>query len=229
MVRARLERWFLEPRAWSLADLRARYLDHPLVAQLARRLIYATAETEVIFFDGRPIDRSGVEIALADDVQLRLWHPLGRPADEIAGLRRLLASFEIVQPLRQLDREIYVPDDPDALESTRFAGHRLGQHQLAALLRERGWSYRLMGQFDGANTPTKRVPAYELTVVFDVDVPEDADASEAAIYLHVLAGGVRFLDAADRSVRLGDVPPRCFSEVLRDIDLFVTGAARGAS
>lgn len=225
-VRARLERWFLEPRAWSLADLRARYLDHPLVAQLARRLVYTTADTEVLFFDGRPIGRTGTEVRLADDVQLTLWHPLGRPSEEVAAWRRLLASLQIVQPLRQVDRELYFPEDPAAIASTRFAGRRLGQHQLAALLRERGWTYRLMGQFDGANTPTKRVPAYDLTVELDVDVPEDTEATEAAIYLHVWTGEVRFLDGESRAVRLGDVPTRCFSEVLRDVDLFVTGAAR---
>lgn len=97
------------------------------------------------------------------------------------------------------------------------------QHQLAALFRERGWTYRLMGGFDSANTPTKQLTDYGLVVELDVHVPEDAQTSDAGIYLQVTTGGVRFL-RGQAAVALADVPGRCFSEVMRDIDLFVSAA-----
>ncbi|HEU0035103.1 MAG TPA: DUF4132 domain-containing protein [Kofleriaceae bacterium] len=224
-VRARLERWMFEPRTWPLADLRARYLDHPLVARLARRVIYAIGEhASVIFFDGRPLDRAGKEIALGDDAQLSLWHPLGRPADEIAEWRSFLASLDVTQPFKQVDRELYLPgDERDAHEASRFSGRIVRQHALAALLRERGWSYSLMGTFDGGNVPTKQLAAYDLTVELDVDVPAEAQVGDSGIYLHVLTGGVRF-HRDRRTLRIADVPARCFSEVMRDVDLFVSGS-----
>jgi hypothetical protein len=223
-VRARLERWMLEPRAWSLADLRTRYLDHPLTARLARRTIFATGKTSVVFFDGFPLDRAGKELELADDAKLSLWHPLGRPAKEVAEWRSFLASLGVTQPFKQVDREVYrIAGEAKARESARFAGRVVRQHQLAALLRERGWTYSLMGAFDGANVPTKHLRVHDLTVELDVDVPEDAETGGSGIYLQVVIGAVRF-SRNDRSLKLADVPERCFSEIMRDVDLFVSGA-----
>jgi hypothetical protein len=223
-VRIRLERWMFEPRSWSLVDLRARYLDHPLVARLARRVIYAAGDTSVIFFDGFPVDRAGKEVALADDAQLSLWHPLGRPPEEVAEWRAFLQSIDVTQPFKQVDRELYlVAGEAEELSSARFAGHVLRQHQLAALLRERGWTYSLMGAFDGGNTPTKQLPTYDLTVQFDVDVPFEAPTADSGIYLQVATDRIRFLRGG-QTLALADVPARCFSEVMRDIDLFVSGS-----
>jgi len=39
--RDRLERLFLQQRAWSFADFRNRYLDHPVIGSLARRIIWS--------------------------------------------------------------------------------------------------------------------------------------------------------------------------------------------
>ena len=221
-VRARLERWMFEPRSWSLADLRARYLDHPLVARLARRMIYATDKTTVVFFDGRPIDRKGKEVTLADDAQLTLWHPLNRPAKEVAEWRAFLASIDVTQPFKQVDRELYLVDkEANAKASSRFAGRVVRQHKLAALCRERGWAYTLMGTFDGGNTPTRHLPTYDLTVALDVGVPEDAQVAASGIYLEVVTENVRF-SREHRALKLTDVPPRCFSELMRDVDLFVS-------
>ncbi|HET9987164.1 MAG TPA: DUF4132 domain-containing protein, partial [Kofleriaceae bacterium] len=76
-LRYRLERWMIEPREWTLADLRTRYLDHPLAAPLARRLIYTTGERAMIFVDGYPLGVNGKQLDLPDDTKLALWHPLG--------------------------------------------------------------------------------------------------------------------------------------------------------
>jgi hypothetical protein len=220
-VRARLERWMVEPRSWTLADLRTRYLDHPLVARLARRLIFATEQRAVIFFDGFPIDVDGKQVELTDDASLSLWHPLERPERERAAWRRLLESLDVTQPFKQVDRELYAVDDAERTqtETRQFAGRAMRQHQLAALCRERGWTYSLMGTFDGGNAPTKHIAAYDLTVTFDVDVPDDARVADSGIYLDVTSGAVRFVRAS-RPMALAKVPPRCFSEVMRDVDLF---------
>lgn len=224
-VRARLERWMFEPRTWSLVDLRARYLDHALVAALARRVIYATGDTTVIFFDGFALDRTGKEVPLADDAELSLWHPLDRPASEVAEWRSFLASLDVTQPFKQVERELYrAADEPGADASTRFANRRVRQHQLAALLRERGWSYTLQGGFDGGNWPTKQLPTYGITVELDVDIPEDAELADSGIYVQVTTGALRF-SRDGRALPLAEVPSRCYSEVLRDVDLFVSGAA----
>lgn len=222
-VRYRLERWLVEPRSWALIDLQARYLDHPLAARLARRLIYVAGATNVMFIDGYPIDVAGTQLELAPDTQLALWHPIGRPDAELDAWRALLASLEITQPIKQLEREIYAVD-PSQLarrSSALFANRVVKQHRLAALCRERGWAYRLQGGFDSANAPTKSLPAYDLQVEVEIAGTGDETVSGAGIYLSVTIGDVTFY-RGDQALALGEVPARCFSETLRDVDLFAS-------
>jgi len=215
-LRYRLERWLAEPRSWTLADLRARYLDHPLAAALARRLIY-TGDATVIFIDGYPVDVTGKPVELADDARLELWHPLGRPAAEVEAWRALLAALGVTQPIKQLERELYAPD---ASGASRFANRVMRQHQFAALCRERAWSYRLQGQFDSHNNASKLLLAEGLEIQLEIE-PADEEAAASGIYVRVRTGDIRF-SRDRRLVQLSDVPPRCYSEVLRDVDMFVT-------
>lgn len=220
-LRARLERWMMEPREWTLADLRTRYLDHPLAAPFARRLLYVAGKRVVIFVDGYPLGVDGKQLDLADETKLSLWHPLGRPASELAAWRKLLDALGVTQPIKQIDREIYAADTKAA---AKFAGKTVRQHQFAALCRERGWSYRLQGQFDGANTPTKVIAAYGLEVALEAE-PAGEEVAASGIYVHLRTGNVRF-SRAGKTVKPGDVPARCFSEAMRDVDLLVTVGAR---
>jgi Domain of unknown function (DUF4132) len=219
-LRYRLERWLVEPRSWALADLHARYLDHPLAAPLARRLIYTAGDASVVFVDGYPIDVAGKRLDLPDDAQLALWHPLGRPEAELVAWRALFAALNVVQPIKQLERELYVVADGERDQTTtgRFANRTVRQHQLAALCRERGWTYRLQGGFDSSNSPTKALPAYGLQAA--VEIGGGGEMSDAGIFIRVTTGAVGFY-RGDRRVKLASVPARCFSETLRDVDLFV--------
>jgi hypothetical protein len=220
-LRYQLERWMMEPREWTLADLRTRYLDHPLAAALSRRLIYVAGTRAVIFLDGYPLGVNGKQLELADDTMLSLWHPLGRPASEIAAWQKLLASLGVTQPIKQLEREIYAAD---AKAASRFAGKVVRQHQFAALCRERGWTYRLQGNFDSANTPSKSLSAYGLEIELEAE-PAGNEVAGSGIFVHLRTGNVRF-SRNGKTVKPGDVPPRCFSEAMRDVDLLVTVGAR---
>jgi hypothetical protein len=220
-LRYRLERWMMEPREWTLADLHTRYLDHPLAAALSRRLIYVAGKRTVIFVDGYPLGVDGKQLDLPDDTMLSLWHPLGRPASELEAWQKLLAALGVTQPIKQLEREIYAAD---AKAASRFAGKIVRQHQFAALCRERGWSYRLQGQFDSANNATKPLPAYGLQVELEVE-PAGNETSGSMIFVHLRTGQVRF-SRNGKTVKPGEVPARCFSEAMRDVDLLVTVGAR---
>src|SRR5262249_40831817 len=54
--RRRLEQLFWQERTWSYPDFRERYLDHPLVGILARRLIWRLGETAAIWHEGQLVD-----------------------------------------------------------------------------------------------------------------------------------------------------------------------------
>ncbi|HWM91572.1 MAG TPA: DUF4132 domain-containing protein [Thermoanaerobaculia bacterium] len=221
--RDRLERLYLFPRDWDLATWRERYLDHPLVGTLARRLIWCFGTQTGFWREDRIVDAEEQPLDLPEDTRVSLWHPLDSQADEVLAWRTRLEAWEVVQPFKQAHREIYLLTDAErqtAIYSNRFAAHILKQHQFAALCRQRGWTYGLQGQFDSHNTPFLMIPEHGLRVEFWVDAAGE-DASEMAIYLYVATDQVRFCDLAGVPQPLEQVPPLLFSELMRDVDLFV--------
>jgi len=226
---SRLEQLFLAERSWPARVWRERYLDHGLLSGLTRRLIWAFTDGQAQALGisdggGGIVGSDGVPLPVRDETIVRLWHPLGSSADAVLGWRRFLEDREIVQPFKQAHREIYVLTDAElqtATYSNRFAGHVLRQHQFAALCRQRGWRYTLQGGFDSHNTPTLVLPRWGLEAEFWVDGHhEQAQMSPAGIYLYLATDQVRFSDATGPRP-LVEVPALLFSEVMRDVDLFV--------
>src|SRR6185369_1360113 len=105
--------------------------------------------------------------------------------------------------------------------SNRFAAQILKQHQLAALCTQRGWRYKLQGQWDSHNVPFLPVPEHGLRIELMVDPFAEDEVSPTYVYLYVATDYVRFFGDPGE-LPLADVPPRAFSELMRDVDLFVS-------
>ncbi len=230
--RARIEGLLLSQRALPIETLRAHYLDHPLLADMARRLIWQFESGPGIWHEGRVVDDAGRPIDLGAQKTARLWHPLSSDPQTILHWRCWLEDRGIRQPFQQAHREVYLITDAErhtGAQSNRFAGHVLRQHVFAALCESRGWTFRLMGQWDSHNTPAKLLPRFALRVEYDVDFPRDeSEVSGHFIYLLIRTGAVRFLDAAGTACPLESVPPVVFSEMMRDLDLFTGIASIGS-
>jgi hypothetical protein len=143
---ARLERLYLDEREWPLDQWRAHYLDEPLVAGMARRLIWSFKLGER-WLTGLPeasniCDERGQCLDLkSTDVRVRLWHPMQSEASHVLAWRQRLAARGLTQPFKQAHREIYVLTDAERETSTysnRFAGHIVQQHLFRALCQARG-------------------------------------------------------------------------------------------
>lgn len=251
--RDRIERLYVassELRTWTLPVWRERYLDHPLVGALARRLIWRFVASghdggdgdeggEVggvlgIFHEsaqgGDLVDVNGDVLALSGDTRVSLWHPIDSPEDEIAAWRRHLEDRPVCQPFKQAHREIYrlTPvERGTATYSNRFAGQIVRQRQFTALCRARGWRYtpHAIWEESGGEVPTRTCEEVDLEVQFLVEPV--GEESGAGTYLYLSTDQVRFSDLAGDGVPLADVPPRLLSELLRDIDLFVSVSSIG--
>jgi Domain of unknown function (DUF4132) len=236
--RARLERLYLDERDWPLELWSTRYLDEPLVAGMARALIWSfkLGDRWVAGLPGGArladgiFDASGTRLDLAArDVRVKLWHPMQSEASHVLAWRRRLASLAVTQPFKQAHREIYVLTDAERATQTysnRFAGHIVQQHQFRGLCQARGWSCPAYGSWDPGNgRPTKRLA--RLQVEFWVEPIESSLDEQRFQFLQLSTDQVRFANGDGELLALEQVPPVVFSELMRDVDLFVSVTSIG--
>lgn len=251
----RLDRQFLARRSWPYAAWRERYLDHPLVGTLARRLLWTIDGTTAGFADGEL--RTLSDEPLAPGTRVELWHPVGHEPAEIVAWRDWLERHGITQPFKQAHREVYLLTDAERATRTysnRFAAHVLRQHQFHSLAAIRGWRNKLRLCVDDSAPPAMReLPQWGLRAEFWIEGDGEeygVDTTESGSYLRLRTDQVRFypIDAPENWAHcyggeytmwltpgrrpvapapLEDVPPLVLSEVLRDVDLFVGVASVG--
>jgi len=228
--RDRIEQFYLKQRRWRYKDWVTNYIEHPLVNFVAKGLVWHFAKGKkktitAIWYNGQWQDVNGKEVAwIGAGVEVTLWHPIGFSADFIVAWRERLAELKIQQPFKQAYREIYILTDAE-LEthdySNRFAAHILRQHQFAALCKIRGWKFRLLGQWDGHTIPTLELPHWDMMAEYWVEVDWDnGETTSGGVFNHVFTDQVRFYEAGEQ-LEMADVPAIVFSEVMRDVDLYV--------
>jgi hypothetical protein len=227
-LRDRLERMPMNRRELPVAAWRERYLDHPVVGVLAQRLIWDFGDgAPGAWHNGRIVDANDKPLKIDDKAKVQLWHPSGASAADVLAWRNWLIKHDITQPFKQAHREVYLLTDAERrtdMYSNRFAAHILRQNVLAALCTQRGWKYRLMGSWDGGDDtmPTIDLPRWELRVEFWLAGGEVDEGIAAAVARNVFTDQVRFYRAGEEApMPLAEVPPLMFSEVMRDVDLFV--------
>ena len=256
----RLETSYLSQKRWAYPVWRERYLAQPVVASVARRLIWVFSWDEggssvrALPSGDAFIDTHGERLEIPEHAEVHLWHPLESDVSEITLWRTRLETYELRQPWKQAHREVYLLTDAERATETysnRFAAHILKQHQFNQLCALRGWANRLRLMVDDEYPPaTLELPAWGLRAEYWIEgVGEDhgtdygTDTTEAGSYLRLTTDQVRFhrlgdaqniahaggggyrpswrFPVAARPLTLADVPPLVFSEVMRDVDLFV--------
>lgn len=238
--RERLDTLFLSQKTWPLSIWRERYLDHPLIGTIARRLIWSFASkgrsNDGIWHKGDLLGIKGKPLNLKGDAIVSLWHPICHAMEDVLAWREWLERGEIIQPFKQAHREVYLLTDAERRTRTysnRFAAHILRQHQFHALCGARGWKDKLRLVYEGIYPPAQRLlPAWGLRAEYWVEgVGEDygRDTNEVGVFRYLTTDQVRFyaIDESDDPLPLETIPPLVFSEILRDVDLFVGVASVG--
>lgn len=112
--------------------------------------------------------------------------------------------------------------------SNRFAAHILRHVPFISLVRRRGWKYSSsLGHWNRYRTPTLEVPHANLKVQYWVDIIHDPEVGEG-INQCISTDQVHFIDQDNEPLPLEQIPPRVFSEAMRDIDIFVGSTSIGA-
>ena len=200
---------------------------HPLLApQLRRLVLLGDGIAGYPIADGRALlDQAGHEQAIGASEVLRIAHPvdlLAAGAEAWHEWQRDAFRREIVQPFKQVFRELYPPTAQELADGTfsrRYAGHQVGPRQALALLGGRGW---VMRPEEGVRRTFHdlRLSA-ELWFLESFLSPAEVEGLTLEAVRFTRSTGDREL------VAVGDVPPRAFSEVMRDLDLVVSVAHAG--
>ena len=126
---------------------------------------------------------------------------------------------ERIQPFKQLFRELYVvsaQEKKDKTVSRRYAGQQIQPRQASALWSARGWQVQ--------DQVWKSFP----DVGINVDVQFEYGWGSPVEVEGLTIENVRFSKRDQNGpLKLTDVPPILFSEVMRDMDLVVSVAHRG--
>jgi hypothetical protein len=202
--------------------------EHPILwSMLSRLVLVADGKPSLAGYpdrDGHALrDHAGHLEPLRASDELRLAHPhdlLGRK-DWSAWQRECYAS-ERVQPFKQVFRELYVPSVSElgaaAVESTRYEGQQVQPRQALALLGGRTWTAR--ADEGVQRTFHKERITARLGFAESFYTPAEVEGLTLRALRFTPAGK---LDA----IKLANVPPRVFSETMRDLDLVVSVAHRG--
>ncbi len=234
----RLEQNILKDRQWIFNTWRERFIQHALLGWLGRRVIWRFDDQGVIqhgfWLNQQLVNSQGETLKpISDDAQVKIWHPIFSDMNEIQAWRELIRTHQIVQPFKQAFREVYLltpAEEQTGTYSNRFAGHFLKQFQLVALCRERGWSYQLQGGWDGANDPTFELPHWKIRVRLELSPNMQGSPMNATgVYQYVLTEKTFFYLQGEtlQPLNVKDIPPLVFSEVMRDLDLFVGVCSAG--
>jgi hypothetical protein len=238
--RERLDRSFVAGRRIPIAWFRPHYFEHGLLSQLTHGLIWrfhhpGGTHTDALWLDNAWRDAQRQPITAPTDADAaELWHPVLTTPAEVLAWRQLLETQELQQPLKQAFREVYLltpPEERTRTYSNRMAAHVLKQHQFSSLAKLRSWKYSLLGAYDKgyeSETASLALPAHGLRAEFWVsEVNADGAWNDTGIYNYVSTDQVRFVRGLDEVVPLPELAPLVFSEVMRDVDLFVGVASVG--
>ncbi|MBX3386769.1 MAG: DUF4132 domain-containing protein [Phycisphaeraceae bacterium] len=225
-VRVALEEAMCRGDAFTGAEL-ADLHHHPILRAMLARLVLVHAERPAIA--GYP-DKGGKVLRshtgnlepLKSADALRIAHPLDLLArKDWEKWQRECFAAERVQPFKQIFREVYVPtaEERASAESVkRYEGHQVNPRQALALLGSRQWVFR-------ADESVQRTFHRErLTARLQFAEHFYTPAEVEGLTLEAL----EFTRAGEwKPLKVADVPPRLFSECMRDLDLVVSVAHRG--
>jgi hypothetical protein len=195
---------------------------HPVLRPLLERLVllgegirgYSTAAGQAL------TDHAGKVEPIKPEERLRIAHPHDLlSAGDWDRWQHDCFARERVQPFKQVFRELYVvtaQERKDGAVSHRYAGQQVNPNQAMALWGGRGWATR-----DGVSRTFHDVGlTAEVTFRHHGWTPLQVEG--------LTLEGVQFLRKGEwQPLPLKEVPPRVFSEVMRDVDLVVSVAHLG--
>ncbi|MGV0027749.1 DUF5724 domain-containing protein [Phormidesmis priestleyi ANT.L61.2] len=195
---------------------------HPvLFPMLSQLVLMGDAEIGYLVNQGTALQNHSQMVTSIASSELRIAHPHDLLMTQEWHLwQQDCFGSDRVQPFKQIFRELYVPttaEQPESI-SRRYEGHQVNPKQALALWGQRGW---IVAPEEGV-----RRTFHAEGLIANVDFLNGFYTPLEVEGLTI--EGVRFYRRDEwKPIPLTDVPPRLFSEVMRDLDLVVSVAHQG--
>ena len=194
--------------------------ENPIVSPMFRLLLLRQGTTTGFYTNERLETLDGIQKMKADK-PITIVHAQQLYADGTwSKWQNFVFSKKIVQPFKQIFREIYIPtpDEAEQNESLRYSGYQIQVKQAAAALRSRGWS----ADYEGGLRKVfyRQGISVELYAQANWFTPADV---EAPAIEYVYFSSTRTYNR----LKIADIDPILYSEVMRDVDMTVSIAFVG--
>lgn len=230
----RLELALMTGRCWGTEAWTKLFAEHPLMRRFSPALVWGIyngdrlAKSFRCRENGLFCDSEGEEFELPEDARIRLVFPLELSKEEKKAWQEQIREEDLEQPIEQLDLATYVVHKQEAKRKklVRCKGKLFLDEIFGDRLEKFGWH---CGRMDDEHD------------FYDIYYREDKDAG-LSVELHTSGNtpfdnmeiklyGIRFFEAGtfdwetheydekdeDQAIALQDIPPRYFSEVVRQI------------
>ncbi|NSB14631.1 DUF4132 domain-containing protein [Clostridium beijerinckii] len=195
---------------------------NPVLAPIIKSLVFKTNAFIGYLQENSLINYKNEVFKLKEDDDIIIAHPLHLYEAKVwRDYQKDIFEKKIVQPFKQVFRELYLPNKDELKEQTlsrRYAGHQVQPKKTLALLKTRGW----MASDEEGLQKVYYKENIIATIYALADWFSPADIESPTIEF------VRFEDRKTyKLLNLEEVSKLIFSEVMRDLDLVVSVAHVG--
>ena len=250
----RLETAILADRRWTVEAWQNLFVKKPVMHSFAIGLIWAAYEEDKLVQTFRYMEDGSFntseedEYTLPQNVVIGLVHPIDLSEEELSAWKEQLSDYEIIQPIEQLERKVYVINEEEkgTLDLNRFKGRTLNGMALLGKLEKLGWykgSVKDGGWYDDfyREDVVKRIKREDGTIQFIGNAAElHFSGMGVGYYEHeeeVTVENIRFYtpgtvkrgsyeyDEADdkKAIKLDGIHPRYFSEIVNQLETVLKG------
>lgn len=223
----RLEMGMVARRRWSATDFRLFFIEHPLMRHLAARVVWGVYHNGSLQHNFRVAedwtlaDADDNTYSLPSDASVGISHILELPKATQAAFGQIFADYEILQPFKQLGREIYSLTQEEQKQSslTRFANKVVATGSVMGLT-NRGWERGQAQDAGWVGEFTKYVgDDWQVDLQLDPGTIVGDLSYEPKQKLPSLSLRRRGSYDQNGLIAFGELDPILASEVLRDIDM----------
>ena len=197
-------------------------MQNPVIWPLLRHLVFICNGQTGFYTDGLLVTVNAVCLPLKPKDELRIAHPTDLYASgDWHAYQKFLFDKAIRQPFKQVFRELYVPtpEEVEATQSRRYAGNQIQPQKTVAVLKGRRW----VADYEDGLQKIYYKENIIATIYAMADWFSPADIEAPTLEY------VCFHNRKDyKLMKISEIPPVIFSEVMRDVDLAVSIAHAGS-